>query len=152
MVIDGLWQKGYKKEAREIALNHYHQVLEVFKKTGTFFEYYAPETMDPGFMARKEFIGWTGLAPIGEFLEFIIGIRADYPENTITWDLNLTEANGVERYPFGPEGNITMKAAKRASASAEPRITIDSNVAFTLKVFYANKSKTINVEPGNKTY
>ena len=152
MVIDGLWKKGYKKEAREIALNHYHQVFEVWKKTGTFFEYYAPESMNPGFMARKDFIGWTGLAPIAEFLEFIIGIRADYPENTITWDLNLTEANGVERYPFGPNGNITMKAAKRANATAEPRITIDSNVAFTLKVYYGSKTKTINVEPGNKTY
>lgn len=152
MIMDGLWNKGYKKEARDIALNHYHQVFEVFKKTGTFFEYYAPESMDPGFMARKEFIGWTGLAPIAELIEFIIGIRADYPENTITWDLNLTEANGIDRYPFGPNGEISMRAAKRANASAEPHITINSNVAFTLKVFYGNKGKTINVEPGNKTY
>ena len=152
MIIDGLWKKGYKKEARDIALNHYHQVFEVFKNTGTFWEYYSPESMNEGFMARKDFIGWTGLAPIAEFIEFIIGIRADYPSNTITWDLNLTEANGIERYPFGPEGSISFKAAKRANASAEPQITIDSNVPFTLKVFYGSKSKTIEVTPGNKTY
>ena len=124
----------------------------MFKNTGTFWEYYSPESMNEGFMARKDFIGWTGLAPIAEFIEFIIGIRADYPSNTITWDLNLTEANGIERYPFGPEGNISFKAAKRANASAEPMITIDSNVPFTLKVFYGSKSKTIEVTPGNKTY
>lgn len=152
MVMDGLWKKGYKKDARDIALNHYKQVLDVFKRTGTFYEYYAPESMDPGFMARKEFIGWTGLAPISELMEFIIGIRADYPENTITWDLNLTEENGIERYPFGPDGNITLRAAARANSSAEPRITIDTNVPFTLKVSYGAKQKTISVTPGNKTY
>jgi len=41
MVMTGLKQKGFDKEAREIALNHYDQVFQVYKKTNTFFEYYA---------------------------------------------------------------------------------------------------------------
>lgn len=36
MVIQGLVKKGYRKLAREIALNHYNEVLEVYKNTGTF--------------------------------------------------------------------------------------------------------------------
>lgn len=36
MVMQGLVQKGYGKLAREICLNHYAQVFEVYKKTGTF--------------------------------------------------------------------------------------------------------------------
>ena len=152
MVMTGLTEKGYGKQAREIALSHYSQVFEVYKKTGTFWEYYAPETAEPGFMARKEFIGWTGLAPIAELIEFIIGIRSDYTKNQMVWDMNLTEANGIERYPFGPEGMITLKAAARRTAGEEPRITIDSNTSFELIVRYGGKEKKITVTPGQQTY
>ncbi|MEY8687049.1 trehalase family glycosidase [Bacteroides sp. AN502(2024)] len=152
MVMRGLMRKGYRKMAREIALNHYGQVLQVYKKTGTFWEYYAPESAEPGFMARKEFVGWAGLPPIAELIEFIIGIQGDYAKQQIAWDLNLTEANGIERYPFGPDGMITLKAAARRSATDEPRITVDTNVAFELLVRYGEKEKKIQVTPGKHTY
>lgn len=116
MVMQGLVKKGYHKLAREIALNHYAEVLEVYKNTGTFWEYYSPEKAEPGFMARKEFVGWTGLPPIAELIEFIIGIRGDYVNQQIIWDMNLTETNGIERYPFGSEGIINLKAEARRSA------------------------------------
>ncbi|MCD7943118.1 MAG: glycoside hydrolase [Bacteroides intestinalis] len=152
MVMQGLVKKGYRKLAREICLNHYAQVLEVYKKTGTFWEYYAPESAEPGFMARKEFVGWAGLPPIAELIELIIGIRGDYAEQQIVWDMNLTETNGIERYPFGPEGVISLKAEARRSANEEPRITIDTNVGFELLVLYGEKEKKINVIPGKHTY
>lgn len=153
MVMNGLLNKGYRKEARTIALSHYSQVFEVYKKTGTFWEYYAPESAEPGFMARKDFVGWTGLAPIAGMIEFIIGIRGDYIKRQILWDLNLKEANGIERYPFGPDGSITLKAAARRSADEEPRITVDSNMPFELVVMYGNnKQKKINIETGSRTY
>ena len=83
--MQGLVQKGYGKLAREICLNHYAQVFEVYKKTGTFWEYYAPESAEPGFMARDNFVGWAGLPPIAELIEFIIGIRGDYAKKQIIW-------------------------------------------------------------------
>ena len=152
MVMRGLVEKGYRKLAREICLNHYAEVLQVYKDTGTFWEYYAPESAEPGFMARKEFVGWAGLPPIAELIEFIIGIRGDYVERQIVWDLNLTEENGIERYPFGPDGMIDLKAEARRSPEAEPRITVNSNIPFTLVVLYGDKEKKIAVEPGQKTY
>lgn len=152
MVMVGLEKNGYNDLAREIAREHYRQVLEVYKKTGTFWEYYSPETDDPGFMARKDFVGWTGLPPIAEFIEFILGIRADYPENTIVWDMDLTDHHGIDRYPFGPEGEISLRVAKRKSKVEEPKVTVDSNVPFTLKVKYAGKEKTIEVAPGKNLY
>jgi hypothetical protein len=152
MVMTGLYNKGYRDLAYKIAQNHYSQVFEVYKNTGTFWEYYAPEAAEPGFMARKDFVGWTGLPPIAELIEYIIGIKGDYIENTITWDMNLTEANGIARYPFGPDGVITMKADKRSSAGQEPRITIDSNVDFNLVVRYGSKEKKVSVKAGNNVY
>ncbi len=153
MVMNGLAEKGYRTLAHEIAVNHYSQVFEVYKKTGTFFEYYAPESCEPGFMARKDFVGWTGLPPIAELIEFIIGIRSDYSNKTVTWDMNLTEKNGIERLPFGSKGMISFIAAPRKSVNEVPHITIDTNEPFELVVKYgADKEKRVTVEAGKHTY
>ena len=136
MVIDGLWKNGYHDLADEIADNHYKSVLEVWKNTGTFWEYYAPESIEPGFMARKDFVGWTGLPPIAVFIEYILGIKSDYSENTVTWDIRQTEAHGISRYPFGPEGRIGLKVAKRSSGSELPEVTVTTDTPFNLVVRY----------------
>ena len=91
MVITGLLQQGYRKLAYEIARNHYDNVLKVYKNTGTFWEYYAPEHEEPGFMARPNFVGWGGLAPISGLIEQIFGIRSNVYEKKLTVDVNLTE-------------------------------------------------------------
>ena len=153
MVINGLAGKGYTALAKEIAANHYNQVLEVYKNTGTFWEYYAPEAAEPGFMARKDFVGWTGLPPIAVFIEYILGIRSDYSENKLQWDITQKEAHGIERYPFGAEGLIDLKVKKRNSADETPVISINANTAFELTVLWGKgKSKTIQVKSGNHTY
>lgn len=104
-------------------------------------------------MARKEFIGWTGLAPIGELIEFIFGIRGDYAEKEIVWDMGLTEQHGIERYPFGPDGSIKLISEKRRSAEEEPKLTVESNIPFKLKVMYGkNHVKNIDIVPGKNNY
>jgi len=150
--MNGLVKKGYRQLAREIALSHFDQVFQVYKNTGTFWEYYAPEAAEPGFMARKEFIGWTGLAPIAELIEYIIGIRGDYAERRIVWDMNLTEENGIERYPFGPDGMITMKAERRRSATDRPKITVESNIPFELVVLYGDQEMKVQVKEGKNNF
>ena len=97
MTIDGLYRKGYHDLAREIAANHYAAVFEVWKNTGTFWEYYAPEKIEPGFMARKDFVGWTGLPPIAVFIEYILGVKSDYSEGRIVWDIEHTEVHVTVR-------------------------------------------------------
>jgi hypothetical protein len=153
MVITGLDSKGYTALAKEIAANHFSQVLEVYKNTGTFWEYYAPEAAEPGFMARKDFVGWTGLPPIAVFIEYVLGIRSNYSENKITWDVAQKEAHGMERYPFGPEGIVTFRIKQRNSAGDTPVIMVESNVPFELTVLWSkDKKRTIQVEPGSRTY
>ena len=146
MIIDGLWRNGYRAEAQQIAENHYAAVFEVWKKTGTFWEYYAPERIEPGFMARRDFVGWTGLPPIAVFIEYILGIRSDYSENRIEWHITKTEAHGIERYPFGPEGVVTLKTAARRGADATPEVHAETNVPFDLTVTWGDgRSSTVHV-------
>lgn len=151
MVIDGLWRNGYQKLSREIAANHYECVFDVWKKTGTFWEYYAPETKDPGFMARKDFVGWTGLPPIAVFIEYVLGIKSDYSEEKIEWDITKLEEHGIERYPFGPKASVNLKAAARRSADETPVITVSTDEPFNLTVLWGDgKSSTVRVEKSGK--
>lgn len=153
MVLDGLVKNGYNSLAYDIARNHYNEVLDVYRKTGTFWEYYAPESSEPGFMARKEFVGWAGLPPIAELIEFIFGIRGNFIEGEIVWDMHLTDQHGVERYPFGPEADITLMADRRSSASAEPKVTVDSPIPFKLRILYGDgREKTVDVTQATKRY
>ena len=147
MVIDGLYRKGYHDLALEVAENHFNAVFEVWKNTGTFWEYYAPEKIEPGFMARKDFVGWAGLPPIAVFIEYILGIKSDYAEGRIVWDINHTEAHGIDRYPYGPEGVVGLKVKGRNSAGDVPAVSVTTNVPFDLTVTWGDgQSRTVRVE------
>ncbi|RHJ92111.1 MGH1-like glycoside hydrolase domain-containing protein [Parabacteroides bouchesdurhonensis] len=151
MVLTGLVEKGYRKMAYDIATNHYNNVFGVYKKTGTFWEYYAPETMEPGFMARPDFIGWTGLPPIAVLIEHIFGIRSNVYDKKMTIDVNLTEAYGIKRYPFGMDGLVDIKVKARSAATQEPQVEITSNVPFELTVLWGDKQKVVNIKTGTQT-
>lgn len=150
LVISGLVNKGYRRLAHDIVMNHYNNVLDVYKKTGTFWEYYAPESASPGFMARKDFVGWTGLPPIADLIEYIFGIRADIQDNHVTLDVQLTDAYGINRYPLDEKGNISFKVAKRSSVNDKPKVTIHSNIPFKLTLVWGNgESVEKEVKEGN---
>ena len=150
MVIDGLWRKGYEDTARSVADNHFASVFKVWQDTGTFWEYYAPEKIEPGFMARKDFVGWTGLPPIAVFIEYILGIKSDYSEGYIEWDIRNLEKHGISNYPFGPDGVVKLEAGKRSSASQTPSITVETNVPFDLVVLWTGQKKTVRVEKSGR--
>ncbi len=151
MTIDGLWDKEYYDEARKIAENHYSAVFNVWKNTGTFWEYYAPESIEEGFMARKDFVGWTGLPPIAVFIEYILGIKSDYSIKTIDWDVTKTDEHGIERYPFGPEGTVDLKVGKRKSADDVPVVTVKTSEPFRLILRWGDGNvKTMEVTSSGK--
>ena len=43
-------------------------------------------------------------------------------ENKITWNINLIEKHGIEKYPFGKDGELTLICNERSSASVKPEI------------------------------
>ena len=146
MVISGLKEKGYDRLAWDIEMNHYKNVLDVYKQTGTFWEYYAPESSAPGFMARKDFVGWTGLTPIAELIEYIFGIRANVPDGKLTIDVNLLDAYSIDRYPFGKDGNIYIKVAKRSSQEEKPKVTIKTNKDFELTLKWNGTAEVTQIK------
>ncbi len=152
MILSGLKNKGYDKMAFELGMKHHQRVGEVFDKTGTFWEYYAPEASDPGLLARPDFVGWSGLVPIAVLIEIIFGLKANALRKTIQWDVQLTDEFGIERFPIGNEGMLSLKCAARRSKGEKPKIEITSNTALKLLLSWEGGKATHDILPGKNTF
>lgn len=148
MVIKGLQRNGFHSLAFDLALKHHQQVGEVFKKTNTFWEYYAPESSEPGLLARPDFVGWTGLVPVAILFESLFGINPNYLKKTLDWHVNLTDEHGIERYPIGPDGMLSMKCSKRNSSKQRPTIEITSNIEVKLNLSWDGGNETFQLKSG----
>lgn len=128
MVIRGLEKYGKNALAREIALEHLQRVGEVFRTTGTVWECYAPDSAEPGRhragaverLAAKDMVGWTGIVPILYFIEYGIGLKADAPNNRLTWELVSDKRCGCERLPLGRRAGKVGNALSRGPSVLPP--------------------------------
>lgn len=100
MVLKGLRACGREDLAYDIALNHVENVCRVFAETGTIWENYAPEICRQGKPAKSEFVGWSGLIPIADIIEFVFGIRNDAERGRLIWHIRRSEKHGILRYPI----------------------------------------------------
>jgi glycogen debranching enzyme len=142
MVLRGLTQAGYHALAHKIAFNHHSNVIQVFEKTGTVWENYAPESAAPGNIAAKEFVGWTGLSPVAVLFEYVFGLRPDVPANKLVWDVRLADAHGVNAYPFGENGLLDLQCAARTAITEKPVIEAKSNQPLTLEITWEGGRET----------
>lgn len=152
MIFSGLKNKGYDNLAFELGMKHHQRVAEVFDKTGTFWEYYAPEASDPGLLARPDFVGWSGLVPIAVLIEIIFGLKANALKKTIKWDVHLTDEHGIDRLPIGQDGLLNLKCAARRSAKETPKLEITSNVPLKLLLSWEGGKATHDILPGKNTF
>ena len=134
MVLKGLDKHGFTKLSHEIAVDYLRNVVEVFKKEGTVFEDYSPDFVKNDSNVR-DFVGWTGLAPISIFFENVMGIKPYVDKNEIEWHVNLIEEHGIENLKFG-NATVNLKCKERKDALEKPQIEIKSDKPITLKVFY----------------
>jgi hypothetical protein len=148
MVIRGLERYGYGPQAREIALNHLSCMGQVFAKTGTVWENYAPDALAPGTPAAKDFVGWSGLGPIVYLLEFAIGLKPDAHANALLWDLRSKSRTGCERYRFA--GHVVDLLA--TTDGNRWNIQVHSDGEFTLKIVAATQGKKYAVVKGSSSF
>ena len=151
MVIRGLERYGKHDLAREIALEHLRMVGEVFRTTGTVWENYAPDAAQPGKPAVKDLVGWTGIVPILYFFEYAIGLRADAPNNRLSWTLNSTKRCGCERFRFN--GHVVTLVAQPPTGSTGPiEVAVESDGPFQLLVLRGGKKWEYNVKVGQNQF
>ncbi len=147
MLIKGLRALGQNSLAHKIASNHLEIVSSVYQRTGTFWEYYASESAEPGPEAKPEFVGWTGLSPIAILLEDIIGLQIDWPHRRLVWDRRLVTDSpyGVRNLPVGQDGLVSL-------VGDAGMVTVEASVPFTLVVQTPEKSLQVAVLEGRKEF
>jgi hypothetical protein len=144
MVLKGLTVAGKAELAFEIACNHHRRVMEVFEKTGTFWESYPPEPIKLGPHTESDFIGWTGLTPITVLLEYRFGLRPIDPlAGRLLWDIRLLDEIGVDNYPLGPNAVLSLRCAERRSLSDEPLVSIQSSEPVEVEVRWKSGRKVV---------
>jgi hypothetical protein len=144
MLLRGLTRVGRDALAHEIALNHLHNVVLGFEKTGTLWENYAPELEGHG-NNGKDFVGWTGVPPVTVLFEYAFGLRPDVPSGKLLWDIRLTEEHGVKRYPFGKSGLLDLSCAARPSVESEPAVEVRSSIPVELTLRWAGGERTLKL-------
>lgn len=146
MTLKGLRASGFGALAHIIARNHLANVVQVFEDTATVWENYAPETAAPGSPAKPDFVGWTGLPGIAVMLEEVFGLQQDVPHRILQWDVRLLDEHGVENYPFGSNGLLSLKCYGRETALEKPLIEVRSNIPLTLKVHWAGGDGVLEIK------
>lgn len=149
MVLCGLRNNGYDTLAYEIALNHHENVVESFNRTGTVWENYCQEQYGVKSSSRGDFVGWTGLVPIAVLIEFVFGIRIDYLERKIVWNLNRMEEHGVKNLPFG-DGTVSLICKGRKSETDVLHIVAESDCDVELEIISNRKRQRIHIYKSEK--
>ena len=150
MVLKGLDQYGRSDLSYTIAKEHVDAVVDVYRREDTLFENYTAEPgtdgkITKGTPAKRDFVGWTGLSAISILFEFVFGIKPDVMKNKITWHVNLLEEHGIQRYPFGKNGALTLLCAQRKHPDAQPEITVSSNVPVELEIIWGSEQKQTKI-------
>lgn len=149
MVIQGLKKCNQNKLANDIAHNHFKHVLEVFKNTNTFWELYAPDYTAQGsggydagnegkeYLARPNFVGWSGIAPIALLLEHILGVEYNAINNTLYITNSFDYEFEIKRYPISLNKCIDIKVLPKNNHNKEAKVLINNKTL--------NENEVVNV-------
>ncbi len=151
MVTEGLEKFGYDSLARAIALNHLANVYQVFRKTGTVWEFYQPDFIEPGYQeghqTRRDFTGWTACAPIKLFIEYKLGIHIDAPHNLVIWNVASNENVGIRKLAFG-RNTVSMICHRADPQTGRRKVEISADYPFSLVIRHQGSTFTQKVAKG----
>jgi glycogen debranching enzyme len=150
MVIRGLEKCGRREQARTIALRDLDITLQVFEKTGTVWENYAPDSVSPGNQAKSDFVGWSGIGPILYLIEYELGLKPEAARNELVWDIRARKGLGCDRYRFN--GHVVDLAAEPGAGGAGWTLTARSDGEFALKVRAAGAERSFTVRKGENRF
>ena len=150
MVVRGLERSGYHRQARAIARKDLEITYQVFAKTGTVWENYAPDSAEPGNMAKRDFVGWSGIGPILFLLEYGLGLKPDAPGNALAWDIQAGKRLGCDRYRFN--GHVVDLDAAPDAAGTGWSLTVRSDGDFTLRASAGSAKRAFSVHKGENRF
>jgi hypothetical protein len=145
IVQEGLRAHDQWPLAREIAERYLQAILEAFKHEQTITENLEPDS--PVGHGAREFVGWGGIGPISNLIEYVLGFQIHAPENLIEWRIERTDRHGLQNLSMG-KLTIDLICDRRAQASSPCRIAAQSNGECTLKVMSQGRTTTHLINKG----
>ncbi len=89
--------------------------------------------------------------PILYFFEYAIGLKADAPNNRLTWLLTSTKRCGCERFRFNGH-TATLVAQPPADPAGPVEVSVESDGPFQLWVLRGGKKWEYNVKTGKNRF
>ena len=156
--IRGLADNGFADKAREASLRYLDAMVAVAADPAlgpSIWECYAPEdpprpaTTEKGERCGRDFVGWSGLAPITLLVENAIGLRRDVPARTLHWQLP-DEPLGLENFRFG-EGLVSAVCLRRSPEPGGTVLRVETDVPLVLRATVAGpapREASFDLAPG----
>lgn len=143
MIVLGLEKCGYRKLARDIAMNHLMVLNQVFRDTGTIWENYPADYISSGNADHADMIGWSGIAPILYYIQYGVGLAVRQGELEWSLDEELLEGGriGCKNYWFSSKSADFMAEKREDSVFLQVK-TAD---CFTLRVWYKGKERKFEI-------
>lgn len=156
--IRGLAEGGDEKLARESAIKYLDAMCKVSENPeyDSIWEVYAPENFSPstcedGTLCRKNFVGWSGIAPITMLIENIIGIRFCADNNMIYFSVP-NELCGLRNMSFnGGMVSLVCEEYRAEEKKTKISVTAEKPVTISIKTEYLDSAAIFDIEPGEHT-
>src|SRR6266702_644471 len=145
MVQEGLRANGRWELAQKLAEKYLTAVLEAFRSEKSIAENLAPNS--PTGHGAKDFVGWGGIGPISNLIEFILGFRVDAPKKRLEWRIQRLDRHGIKKLPVG-EISASLICDTRKRAEDPCHITVESDGEFVLSITSGEKTQMYPIKRG----
>jgi neutral trehalase len=156
IIVKGLEKYGKFDLAREVAIKHLNQIVEVARKESTnkglFWEAYSPIAAEPakwmrkgGVFPRPNFLPYTALSTISLMIENVLGFYISLPRKTIDWIIPNLEVMGIEDLSL--KRNMIKIMSNQSGRGWEIRLESEKLYYFTINIL-GSKKRTLPIPSG----
>jgi glycogen debranching enzyme len=146
MVQEGLRVNDRRDLARQFAERYYTAVIEAYVKQHDITENLAPDRPLAGGCGK--FVGWGGVAPVANLIEYILGFDINVPDQRVVWHIDRTERHGLKNLWLG-SFSADMLCQARTTAEAPCRLSVTNRGPFTLVVVTPRGKTEHKITPGD---
>jgi hypothetical protein len=145
IVQEGLRVCGRRELASDLAQKYLKALLEAYNREHTITENLAPDAAI-GY-GVKEFVGWGGIGPVSNLIEYVLGFHVNAPQNTIEWHITRPDQHGIENLAMGGT-SVNLLCDERHSTNDSCHVICESSGDFVLKVFVHDKAFVYSIKKG----
>jgi len=148
MIQEGLKASGEYELASKLATNYFDKVVTAYSAEKTIRESLFADRVK--FRGAPDFVGWGGIAPVANLIEYVLGFDISAADTTITWRIKRTDRHGIQNLRLGGF-NVDLTCEGRQSASDPCSLTVKSGGAFDLYIILDGRSVRKRIESGTTT-